>query len=112
MSASLGAPKPSADHNVAALQKTTKKVAAIVEKYKLTEEPTRCLPETVGVSMHNRGGQPPHIHVVHQTLFPAVCRDGFDPKRPRPGFAIEYKSPELLAAHLNFNSQLGDGTDL
>ena len=50
MLSKLGPPKASTEHNAAVLTRTSQRVAAIVTKYGLHDEASRCDPETVGVS--------------------------------------------------------------
>ena len=59
----------------------------------------------------NRAGQAPNIAVVHTSLYQSICRDGFDKRRPHPGFAIQMESTEMIAANIAFNKKLADGTD-
>ena len=90
--------------------KTSKVVEQILAKRALNKGvPQRFKPHTCGVSQWNRKGQSPNMMYIHGPLFDNMKKDGFDPKRAKPGLAIVYNDsgPKLDAA-LAYNKRIAE----
>ena len=89
--------------------KTSKVVEQILAKRALNKGvPQRFKPHTCGVSQWNRKGQSPNLMYIHGPLFDNMKKDGFDPKRAKPGLAIVYSSGPKLDAALDYNKRIAE----
>ena len=60
-------------------------------------------PHQVGVHRANRNGHMPNLLYIYDTLTPNVQKDGFDPRRARPGIVIHCATAEKVARQLAYN---------
>ena len=78
------------EQNTETSKQIAKLVAATVAKYQLPSQPDpiHSLPHHLIVSLHNRGGQPLTLVVIHQNITPPFGQDGFDATRTPVGYII------------------------
>lgn len=99
-------------HNKANLMKANARVEQIVQKHSVVSEPTRVDPNRCGVHWCNRGGLPLNMAYCHQDLFQNLKKNGYDPKRPRPGFLIKHGPATIAKMHAHQESVMSTAPGL
>jgi hypothetical protein len=102
--------KVTSEHQAHVMVKANKRAMALIEKFKVHDEPIALDIDTVGVSKYNRGGQEPNMQYVHQDLCANVKLDGFNPHRLTPGIVVVLKSAKLLDELVAHNQRLQVGS--
>ena len=51
------------------------------------------------------------MRYIHEDLLKNLFTGGFDKRRPRPGFAINYKCPKKIEELIRYNEDLGRGSN-
>ena len=96
-------------HDMRNYAKASLRMKHIVQTYGLplgAPEAKRCPPQTVLVSPFNRMGRPVNLPYIHFDLAPKIGKDGFNPKRPVPGFVVKRTKPDTLARLIKHNEEM------
>ena len=94
--------------SMASTSKTSVRVAATIEKYKIHDSPIHIDPEQIGADWTNRMGSTPNIAIVHNVLAESFKKDGYDPSKPQIGLCRNFAADsdlrqKLLAWNLRFS---------
>ena len=75
--------KPGANIDPVQLAKKSQRTKAILDKYKMYDEPQRVVCEKIVIDPNNRDGQPPDMQYLHYNLEPDKEKDGCLETRPK-----------------------------
>ena len=100
--------KSSDAHNQKAVQKATVRMAAIWATHQESPDPLRLDPDSILWSPHNRK---PNMKYIGSELGPNWKTNGYDRKRPRAGFCIQWETKEQIEYMIMKNKEMQDGCD-
>ncbi|MEC8930567.1 MAG: hypothetical protein VYB08_04070, partial [Candidatus Latescibacterota bacterium] len=104
-------PKPVLASNESEL-KTSQRVAAIIFKYHIFDDPIHVDSDEIGADWCNRMGSDPNIAICHEVLAPSFKKDGYDPSKPQVGILRAFEGhPDLLLKLLEWNMRFSAGDE-
>ena len=98
--------------NAAVVVKSNKRFQAILAKWLKDQTPKRINWKKVGVSPRNRGGAPPNLPYVLNSMCPNIETDGFEPQRAKAGYVVHREDPAMIKRLTAHNEELRKGSNL
>ena len=98
--------------DAAGAQKLAMRVETGIEEHREYAEPKHLDPSKVLVGNCNRLGAPINSQYVHNGILKSFKTNAFDPKRPKPGICVHYKTPEGIRKLLDHNQKFTRGNRL